>query len=96
MNIFFPLKRSIDPQKRTFMAYINRPENQKFQNKNITLPCSQPYFWKPFPQLKQIRDVSIHCVTNAYLEISWGAHACKFKSILVVSALVLKRDLQVL
>lgn len=51
-------------------------------------------FLKTFPQLKQIKDVSINCIINMYLDISWVAYSRKFKSILVLSTIALKRDLQ--
>lgn len=51
-------------------------------------------FLKTFPQLKQIKDVSINCIINMYLDISWVAYSHKFKSILVLSTIALKRDLQ--
>lgn len=54
------------------------------------------YFLKTFPQRKQIKDVSIHSITKMYLDMSWGVCSHKFKSILVLSAVVLKRDLQML
>ena len=53
-------------------------------------------FWKTFPQLQQMRGVNTHCIINTDLDFSWGAFSYKFNSILLVLAIALKRDPQML
>lgn len=45
------------------------------------------YLLKAFPQLKQIQDVGLYCVTNMYLDVSWSSYSHKFKTILLLSTI---------
>lgn len=79
----------------SFQPVENRSQYIK-PSQNLCPTMFSPHFLKTFPQLKQMKDVRIHGVTNKYLYISWGAFSCKSKPVLLLSAVVFKTDLQML